>query len=273
MSMTREERIAKNEIQHILGRNGYKTYSEILDDFDINLTLDPGVVGYMEPNKGRIVLNRELDLDQVSTIVRHEILHQYLDHERRLLKKLSKNKKLDFDNLDDASLNELKNELYSNKDFNIAGDYEISNVGYTDKDKDIIRNIKLNGQILTGLVTEDSHPDWVDMSIEDMYDELRKQRQQDMEDIEDDLNDDEDEEEIIIMGEFMGPTTFVSEDGTVYGNTYYSMEDEIKNALDGIKKLIKSSGINVDKQQIKDTLINKGFDANTVDKFVDDMLD
>ena len=179
MSMTREERIAKNEILKILAKSGYPTYANILDNFDVNLTQDPGVVGYMEPGKGRIVLNRGLDLDQVSTITRHEILHQYLEHEKRLLKKLSKSKNLDYDNLDDASLNDLKYELYSNKDFNIAGDYEISNRGYTDADKEIVRNIKLNGQILTGLVTEDEHPDWVDLSIEDMYDKLSAERKKD----------------------------------------------------------------------------------------------
>ena len=271
MSMTREERIAKNEIQNILGRDGYKTYSELLDDFDVNLTLDPGVVGYMIPEKGVIVLNRELDLDQVSTIVRHEILHQYLDHERRLIRKLAKNKNIDSSALDDASLNELKNELYSNKDFNIAGDYEISNLGYTDKDKDIVRNIKLNGQILTGLVTEDSHPDWVDMSIEDMYDELRKQRQKDQKEIEKDLENED--EEIIIVGNLIDDSTFYSQDGTIYGKESSSLMDDIKDAFDGIKKMIKASGINIDKESIKKVLENQGYDEKIVDKFVDSMLD
>lgn len=218
MSMTREERIAKNEILNILARSGYPTYASILDDFDINLTKDPGVVGYMEPNKGKIVLNRGLDLDQVSTIVRHEILHQYLEHEKRLLTKLAKNKNLDFDDIDDLSLKELKQELYSNKDFNIAADYEISNRGYTDKDKDIIRSIKLNGQILTGLVTEDEHPDWVDMSVEDMYDELKKLRKQDSQ-----MDVDNEEEEVIIVGEFIDETSFVDENNTIWGSG--SLED------------------------------------------------
>ena len=220
MSMTREERIAKNEILNILARSGYPTYASLLDDFDINLTEDPGVVGYMEPGKGRIVLNRGLDLDQVSTIVRHEILHQYLEHEQRLLKKLSKNKNLNFDDLDDASINDLKYELYSNRDFNIAGDYEISNRGYTDKDKEIVRNIKLNGQILTGLVTEDDHPDWVEMSIEDMYDELTKLKKKDQQEIQPEQpeqSEQEEEQEEIIYGNLLDDETFIDEDGNVWG--------------------------------------------------------
>jgi len=31
--------------------------------------------------------------------------------------------------------NNLRKELYKNKNFNIAGDYEISNRGYTEEDK------------------------------------------------------------------------------------------------------------------------------------------
>ena len=175
MSMTKEEYVTKQYIQSKLAKQGYPTYARILGDFDLNLTNDPLTVGFMEPGKGRIVLNRGLDEDQVSVIIRHEILHQYLEHEKRLLKKLAKEHNLDYDKLDNNSLMSLRRKLYSNKQFNIAGDYEISNRGYTDKDKDDVRNILLNGQVLTGLVTEDKHPDWVDLSIEEMFDKLREE--------------------------------------------------------------------------------------------------
>lgn len=176
MSMTRQEYATKNYIQNKLAKEGYVTYSKILGDYDLNITKNPTVVGFMEPSKGRIVLNSGLDEDQVSTIIRHEILHYYLEHERRLLKKLCKEHNLDFDKVDDNSLEDIKKKLYSNDLFNKAADYEISNRGYTEKDKDIVRNILLNGQTLTGLVTEDEHPDWVDMSVEEMYDLLRKEQ-------------------------------------------------------------------------------------------------
>ena len=177
MSMTREERDTKEYIQNKLAKQGYPTYASILGDFDLNLTRDPNTVGFMEPGKGRIVLNRGLDENQVSVIIRHEILHQFLEHERRLLKHLADEHNLDFDKVDDNSLNDLKRKLYSDDLFNIAADYEISNRGYTEDDKEDIRNILLNGQILTGLVTEDEHPDWVDLSVEEMYDKLREDRQ------------------------------------------------------------------------------------------------
>lgn len=185
MSMTREERNTKEYIQNKLAKEGYPTYASLFGNFDLNLTQDPMTVGFMEPSKGRIVLNRGLDEDQVSTIVRHEILHQYLEHERRLLKHLADEHNLDFNKVDDNSLKDLKNKLYSNDLFNRAADYEISNRGYTDKDKDNVRNILLNGEILNGLVTEDDHPDWIDLSVEEMYDKLREEAQQNNEDQED----------------------------------------------------------------------------------------
>lgn len=169
MAMTRLEYYAKNEILDRLGEQGYPTYASLLNKFDVNLTSDPGVVGYTEPAKGRIVLNKGLNIDQVSTIVRHEILHNFLKHMQRMEDKLGKDVWK-------------KRTLLMHDASNIAGDYEISNRGYTEKDKQIARNIYLNGETLSGLVTEDQHPDWVDLSLEEMYDkllpEMEKSKQQ-----------------------------------------------------------------------------------------------
>lgn len=168
MAITREEYLAKKQIMDKLAREGYPTYAHLLDLFDLNLTSDPKVVGYMIPDQGVIVLNRNLDIDQVSTIVRHEILHEYLSHQLRMQRHLGQ----DAYDKRSPTIHQL---------INIAGDYEISNRGYTEKDKAIVRAIKLNGEVLKGLVTEDEHPDWVDMSIEEMFDELYKQYEKDME--------------------------------------------------------------------------------------------
>ncbi len=159
MAVTKEEYLAKKQIMDILSKQGYPTYAHLLDFFDLNLTNDPSVVGYMIPERGVIVLNRNLDISQVSTIVRHEILHEYLSHQLRMQRHLGK----DAYDKRTPSLHQL---------INIAGDYEISNRGYTEKDKDIVRAIKLNGELLKGLVTEDDHPDWVDLTIEEMFDKL-----------------------------------------------------------------------------------------------------
>lgn len=172
MAMTFREECAKREILKQLAKEGYKSYAKLLDLFEVNTTKDNSVVAYMVPDKGKIVVNEGLDIEQVSMVIRHEILHQYLDHHNRLIKHLAKQAGLDYDTLSEMDLNELQNKLYSNQIFNIAGDYEISNRGYTEADKKTARNLYLNGQIVQGLVTELDHPDWVDLSVEEMYDRL-----------------------------------------------------------------------------------------------------
>ena len=206
MSMTREEKIAKSYLKRVLNTGGYPTYAKLFDKFEFNFTNDPGVVAYLDVRNGIIVANRGLDENQISVIIRHEILHNYLNHEKRLLDKLAKEKGLDPDTLDDIPIEDLRRDLYSNTDFNIAGDYEISNRGYTDKDKETVRNIQLNGRILSGLVTEDDHPEWVDMSIEELFDEIRKEK------------DKIKPEDNVIQGTFTDSKeeVFIGVDGTIY---------------------------------------------------------
>lgn len=211
MSMTREEKFAKQLIMRNLSEQGYPTYAKLLNEFDLNLTENPNVIAFMEPAKGRIVVNRGLEESQVSVVIRHEILHSYLKHEKRLLQKLARDSELDYDELINTGmqdvLDDLKNKLYSNDDFNIAADYEISNLAYTDVDKDTIRQININGQILSGLVTEDQHPDWVDYSVEDMYQELVNQRKRDENKLDDSMH----------LGQLKDKTTFIDLNGVVYG--------------------------------------------------------
>ena len=156
--MTAREEAAKEQIIRKLRGEGYPTYARLFDLFDLNLTDNPDVVGYMLPGKAKIVLNENLSIDQVSTIVRHEILHEWLSHG-------SRSEKFDKEHPD---------LLPDHDTSNIAADYEISNVGYTDKDKRAARAIILGDKTLQGLVTEDQYPGWEDKSFEEMYEELLK---------------------------------------------------------------------------------------------------
>lgn len=171
MAMTRIEYAAKQQVMKVLLKNGYRTYAMLLDKFDLNLTSDPSVIGYMDITKARIVLNKNLDINQVSVIVRHEILHEYLSHALRMERHVGKDKW--------ANRTPQQHKLS-----NIAADYEISNRGYTEYDKEQVRNIVINGVSLSGLVTEDQHPEWVNMSLEDMYDELEKEQEKEKQEIE-----------------------------------------------------------------------------------------
>lgn len=175
MSMTKREFLAKKEIRNILAKEGYPTYSYLIQDFDIHLTKDPNVIGYMIPDKGVIVINEGLDLEQVSVIVRHEILHEYLNHAKR------------FENHIGADAYNSRSQS-QHQNMNIAGDYEISNRGYTERDKRNVRNIRINGQKLSGLVTEIDHPDWVGLTAEEMYDRLIQEMEKNKEEIKNDLH-------------------------------------------------------------------------------------
>lgn len=175
--MTKRERLAKSQVMNILGKQGYATYARLLQLFDLHLTKDPDVIAYMIPNKAIIVINEGLDIEQVSTVVRHEILHEYLSHQLRMERHLN---------------GKPENHLQAN----IAGDYEISNRGYTEQDKRIARSIVLNGKVLSGLVTEDQHPDWVDLSYEEMYDRLASNMSQEEQEMSSALNNQNPDSEI-----------------------------------------------------------------------------
>ena len=207
--MTKEEKQAHAYIRALLKTQRYRPYAKLFDEFDFNYTDDPGVIAYMRPDKGVIVVNRALDEFQISTTIRHEILHQYLEHEKRLLHHLAVKKGMRADAFDDVPLNAVERaivhmDLYSDDIFNRAADYEISNRGYTPEDKDHIRRIEMNGQILRGLVTDDDHPDWVDLSVEEMFDKLRDIQEQEI------LN-------TPIYGSLEDPTTFITMEGKEYG--------------------------------------------------------
>ena len=147
---------AKKQLIKTLREEGYPTYAWLLEPFDIYLTDDPEVVGYMVPNQARIVLNELLNIDQVSTIVRHELLHEWLTHAQRT-------QKFDKEHPDRMTTHDIAN---------IAADFEISNRGYTEKDKRVARRLKLGNEIVQGLVTEDQYPGWENMTFEEMYDKL-----------------------------------------------------------------------------------------------------
>lgn len=153
---------AKQEIMNVLRKQGYPTYAILVSYFDIYLTDDMKVIGYMIPNQAKIVLNMYLSINQVSTIVRHEILHEYLEHAKRAEEVARKT-----------------GRVHNQKLANIAADYEISNKGYTTNDKAIARAILLQDKVLRGLVTEDDHPDWENLTFEEMYELLLKEQEKD----------------------------------------------------------------------------------------------
>lgn len=208
MAMTVQERALKRWLKRRLRSQGYVTYAKLLSEFEVRaLPPDANEVAYIVPDKGEIWLNPNINDYQASVLVRHEILHEFLQHQKRMMEKLANEKGFDPTELTDQQINELKHDIYSTPLTNIAGDYEISNRGYTQDDKEQVRNLMINGQLLSGLVTEDDHPEWVNLSLEEMYDELRKT----MKDEENNVD------ENTVLGMFDDETTFYGIDGRVYG--------------------------------------------------------
>ena len=78
------ERRAKDQIMRFLSEQGYPRYAKLLSFFDVNLTSDPNIVAYVENDRARIVLNKNLYLEQISVVIRHELLHRWLRHNYRL---------------------------------------------------------------------------------------------------------------------------------------------------------------------------------------------
>ena len=164
---------AKKQLKKKLREQGYATYARLLDLFDVYLTDDPQHIAYMYPGKAVIVMNKNLNIDQVSTLVRHEILHEYLAHKQRQQRYHSNNPK--WGTGENAGDNPAFHKIQ-----NIAGDFEISNKGYTDRDKSIARAIKLGDEVLRGLVTEDQYPGWENMTFEEMYERLLEENEEDI---------------------------------------------------------------------------------------------
>lgn len=163
MAMTRYEHSARDYLSDTLAKQGYNTYALLLQKLDFHFTENPNIIGYLNTTDASITLNRNLYTNQLSTIIRHEILHEVLKHAARQLAIIQKGGKFV----------KIPHDI-----FNIAADFEISNLGYTDDDKRITRNIILNGKTLKGLVTEDHFPDWTELSFEEMLEKLIDRQEQ-----------------------------------------------------------------------------------------------
>ena len=101
--------------------------------------------------------------DQLDVVLRHEIAHNLLMHQIRML-----NKFIEYYDVDEETAKHIQHSSLHDL-LNIIEDFEISNTRYTDTDKEIMRNIILNGKEIHCLVTEDHDKDWANMTLEEMF--------------------------------------------------------------------------------------------------------
>ena len=172
--MTKEERLLRKKLVELLVKNHHVKYAKRLALFDINIvplsvkggkdftaaiSFDDGVIFISEG-----FLQDEAIFFQLDVLMRHELAHNLMMHQIRMIKKLGDDLAKHFNC--SMSIHEL---------INIIEDLEISNTRYTEADKKIVRNMWLNGRLIGGLVTEDLRKSWLDLPLEYMYDALEKE--------------------------------------------------------------------------------------------------
>lgn len=177
--MTDRERKTKKALCQLLVDRGHIKYAErfwkldfnIVDskkhpDFTAAISFDEATVyisdGFLGSGQG--IFN------QLDVLLRHELAHNLMMHQIRLMYVF---KKIHADDPDEA-YEHIRYSSSLHTLLNWIEDFEISNKRYTAEDKKTVRAMQLNGQIIGGLVTED-HRDWAQMSLETMYEELSKE--------------------------------------------------------------------------------------------------
>ena len=177
--MTGRERQVKKALCQLLINRGHRKYAErfwkldfnIIDskkhpDFTAAISFDDATVfisdGFLGSGEG--IFN------QLDVLLRHEMAHNLMMHQIRMMFVF---KKLHANDPDDA-YEHIKYSSTLHELLNIIEDFEISNKRYSAADKQIVRHMMLNGEVIGGLVTED-HRGWDKMSLEQMYEELSKE--------------------------------------------------------------------------------------------------
>lgn len=151
--------VTKQKIIELLRSEGYATYANRFKKLDFVVAeFYKGThcdVAFMSPTDMVIVVNPYYITDmmengpifkQLSVLVRHELLHFLLCHEKRFVDYLKKT---------DPDFAKTYRRVDMHTLANYAMDYELGNYGYDDYDKEVVRNMTLNGRVIGGLLAED----------------------------------------------------------------------------------------------------------------------
>jgi hypothetical protein len=171
----RDKLVKEKLIEHLISQ-GYGTYAKRLKEFDV-IVADifngvPIEVAAMFPYSGEIIINpgffddpdEEHALNQLSVVIRHELLHFLLTHEQRLVDHLKATDPKFEETYGDPSIHQIAN---------YAMDWELSDIGYDEHDKEVVRVMQLNGEVIGGLILSDDHPEWINKPMEELFDLIR----------------------------------------------------------------------------------------------------
>lgn len=191
--MTDRERRVKKALCQLLIDKGHRKYAERFWKLDFNIidsTKQPDFTAAISFDEATVFISDGFlgsgqgIFNQLDVLLRHELAHNLMMHQIRLMyifKKLHANDP-------DEAYEHIRYSASLHEILNCIGDFEISNKRYTSNDKKIVRMLQLNGKVISGLVTEDYRSGWANMSLETMYEELSKELIQINSDIRSDPN-------------------------------------------------------------------------------------
>lgn len=174
--MTEQEKMLRKKLANLLRDDGqghhHAKYADRLEKYDVNIVSveeDPKFTAAISFDEGVIYISEGFLINksyfhQLNVLMRHELAHNLLMHQIRMMYKVSPEVWKDLG--ESPSLQSMLNVLM---------DDEISHKKYSDEDKEIVRKMFLNGRTIGGLITEDHRPQWVKMPLEQMYDEMLKE--------------------------------------------------------------------------------------------------
>ena len=178
--MTDRERSVKKHLCQLLIDRGHRKYAERFWKLDFNLVdskKHPEFTAAISFEEATVFLSDGFlgsgqgIFNQLDVLMRHELAHNLMMHQIRLMHVFKKLHAKDPDN----AYEHIKYSASLHEILNYIEDFEISNKRYTSEDKKVVRNMQLNGEIIGGLVTEDHRVGWENMPLEAMYDELSKE--------------------------------------------------------------------------------------------------
>lgn len=193
---------AKAAIIDHLEKQGYKTYAERLKAFnfviadyykgaycqvaffmfdDNTVCINPSMISAVAvkaPNDNKSGWKKMFD--QLSVLIRHELLHFLLRHSVRFINYLKQKYPNDWRWYSSAGpIRQLSN---------VAADYDLSKF-YDEEDKEVVRLMTLNNEVVGGLILSDDHPYWMNLSYDQLLDELLISKSQVMDELQKQLEE------------------------------------------------------------------------------------
>lgn len=175
--MDSEERQVKKQLCQLLIDKKHPKYARRFLDFDFNLVdaeKFPDFTAAVSFDEATVYLstgflgNGQAVFNQLDVLLRHELAHNLMMHQIRMMYIYKQRHTDDPEHAADS----LSSSMSLHQLMNVIEDLEISNKRYSAADKKIVHYMTLNGRLIGGLVTDELRAAWVDMSLEEMFEEL-----------------------------------------------------------------------------------------------------